>query len=271
MLLVTISWAANFAVIKDALDVLGNGPADGTLFVAARFLLAAMVLAPFLLTASSKEAVKAGLGVGALCAFGYGAQALALSMGSQAGACAFICSLQSVVVPLIKARTVSLSRGPGFSFPHPTTYHPTRKRNTSHRIAGSQDRAGTKPEAGSMEGDGKAHAAFFLSHIPVGRLRLSLPLRLYVLAPVGYHVTDQGGNGEAVLWACSLAHAQSINSRPVHQPCLASSSPDLPPFASDPLGTSASAVLPELCPLPFDCPRRVLWSPRRWRSSAWSG
>jgi hypothetical protein len=33
-----------------------------------------------------------------------------------------------------------------------------RKRNTQ-AIAGSQDRAGTKPEAGSMEGDGKTRAA----------------------------------------------------------------------------------------------------------------
>ena len=108
MLLVTMSWAANFAVIKDALAVLGNDPADGTLFVAARFLLAALVLSPFLFSATSKEVVKAGLSVGALCAFGYAAQALALAIGSQAGACAFICSLQSVVVPLIKSRTVRL-------------------------------------------------------------------------------------------------------------------------------------------------------------------
>jgi len=109
MLAVTISWAANFAVIKDALNVLGNDPASGSLFVAARFLAAAAVLSPFLLTANSKGAVKAGLIVGGLCAFGYATQALSLSMGSQAGTAAFICSLQSVVVPLIKSRTSSIS------------------------------------------------------------------------------------------------------------------------------------------------------------------
>jgi hypothetical protein len=43
----------------------------------------------------------------------------------------------------------------------PTTYDPhthTQAADTQ-AIAGSQDRAGTKPEAGSMEGNGKTRAA----------------------------------------------------------------------------------------------------------------
>jgi hypothetical protein len=40
-----------------------------------------------------------------------------------------------------------------------TTYDPHTQAADTQAIAGSQDRAGTKPEACSMEGDGKARAA----------------------------------------------------------------------------------------------------------------
>jgi hypothetical protein len=41
----------------------------------------------------------------------------------------------------------------------PTTYDPHTQAGDAHAIAGSQDWAGTKPEAGLMEGDGKTRAA----------------------------------------------------------------------------------------------------------------
>jgi hypothetical protein len=103
LLLVTASWGANFPTTKLALDSLGGGAEAASLFIAARFMLSATVLAPAALNASSVGAVKAGAAVGGLCAFGYVAQAAALGMGSQPATCAFICSLQAVVVALITA------------------------------------------------------------------------------------------------------------------------------------------------------------------------
>jgi len=103
LLLVTASWAANFPTTKLALDSLGGGAEAGALFLAARFMLSAIVLAPAALSASSASAVWSGAAVGGLCAFGYVAQAAALGMGSQPATCAFICSLQAVVVALITA------------------------------------------------------------------------------------------------------------------------------------------------------------------------
>eukprot|EP00321_Phaeocystis_globosa_P006535 CAMPEP_0118809840 /NCGR_PEP_ID=MMETSP1162-20130426/586_1 /TAXON_ID=33656 /ORGANISM="Phaeocystis Sp, Strain CCMP2710" /LENGTH=451 /DNA_ID=CAMNT_0006739311 /DNA_START=54 /DNA_END=1409 /DNA_ORIENTATION=+ len=103
LLLVTASWGANFPATKLALDSLGGGAEAASLFIAGRFLLSALVLAPAALNASSVGAVKAGAAVGGLCAFGYVAQAAALAMGSQPATCAFICSLQAVVVALITA------------------------------------------------------------------------------------------------------------------------------------------------------------------------
>ena len=110
LLLVTASWGANFPATKLALDSLGGGAEAASLFIAARFVLSAIVLAPAALNASSVGAVKAGAAVGGLCAFGYVAQAAALAMGSQPATCAFICSLQAVVVALITA-----SRGGGLA------------------------------------------------------------------------------------------------------------------------------------------------------------
>ena len=101
---VTACWGANFAVTKYALNALGGTPADGELFVASRFVVAAVMLVPFLASASSTAAVVAGAQVGGLCAFGYASQAMALGMGASPGTTAFICSLQSVVVALMAAR-----------------------------------------------------------------------------------------------------------------------------------------------------------------------
>ena len=103
LLLVTASWGANFPTTKLALDSLGGGAEAASLFIAGRFMLSATVLAPAALNASSMGAVRAGASVGGLCAFGYVSQAAALGMGSQPATCAFICSLQAVVVALITA------------------------------------------------------------------------------------------------------------------------------------------------------------------------
>ena len=67
------------------------------------------MLTPFLASASSKEVVLAGARVGGLCALGYASQAAALGMGSPPGTTAFICSLQSVVVALMAARSTGVA------------------------------------------------------------------------------------------------------------------------------------------------------------------
>ena len=103
LMLVTMSWAANFPVTAGALDALGPSAEHASLFLAGRFCLSVVLLAPAALTASSPGAVRAGVQIGGLCAFGYVAQAAALSMGSQAATCAFICSLQAVVVAVYTA------------------------------------------------------------------------------------------------------------------------------------------------------------------------
>jgi drug/metabolite transporter (DMT)-like permease len=110
LLLVTASWGANFPTTKLAIDQLGGGADMASLFIAGRFLLSAVILAPAAASASSAGAVRAGAAVGGLCAFGYVAQAAALALGSQPATCAFICSLQAVVVALITA-----SRGGGLA------------------------------------------------------------------------------------------------------------------------------------------------------------
>lgn len=84
MLMITICWASNFPIIKFVLDELGNGNEEGSLFVAARFGVAGIALLPFLASASSMGAVLAGAQVGLAVAFGYAAQAAALSLGASA-------------------------------------------------------------------------------------------------------------------------------------------------------------------------------------------
>lgn len=101
---ITACWGANFAVTTYALGALGGDAQTGSLFLSGRFVVAAVLLLPFLATASSASAVRAGAQVGGLCAFGYATQAMALGMGTSSGTAAFICSLQSVVVALMAAR-----------------------------------------------------------------------------------------------------------------------------------------------------------------------
>jgi drug/metabolite transporter (DMT)-like permease len=97
---ISACWGANFAVIKYGMDAL-ESPSDAPLFVAARFVVGALVLAPFAAQVSSRRAMIEGLKVGLLCAGGYALQAQALAMGTHAETAAFICSLQAVFVPLI--------------------------------------------------------------------------------------------------------------------------------------------------------------------------
>ncbi|KAL3930558.1 MAG: hypothetical protein SGPRY_001488 [Prymnesium sp.] len=104
MLAITISWGCNFAVIKLALDSLGDSASASAIFMAARFGVASLLMAPFVFRASSKEVLTAGFTVGALCAAGYMCQTASLAMGTAAGTSAFLCSLQSVVVALLVAR-----------------------------------------------------------------------------------------------------------------------------------------------------------------------
>lgn len=101
LLAVTVAWGANFAVVKLAADGLGSAPEALTLFTAARFALGFTLLSPSLLFTSSRQVVAAGCLTGALCTIGYAAQVAALSLGSQAGTSAFICSLNAVVVAVL--------------------------------------------------------------------------------------------------------------------------------------------------------------------------
>ena len=100
MLAITSLWGANFAIVKQAADVLGTGEAI-TLFNAGRFLIGATLLSPALIKTSSMQVVKAAAVVGTLTTFGYVAQAAAVGMGTQAGTAAFICSLNTVVVAVM--------------------------------------------------------------------------------------------------------------------------------------------------------------------------
>ena len=58
------------------MDALGGSPLDGELFIASRFVVAAIATLPFLASASSGAAVLAGAQVGGLCVVGYATQAL---------------------------------------------------------------------------------------------------------------------------------------------------------------------------------------------------
>ena len=100
MLGITVCWGSNFAVIRYAMDALGGGADDSALFVAARFGVAALALAPFM-RGMSAPAARAGANVGLWVALGYAAQAAALEMGTTANKAAFICSLQAVFVALL--------------------------------------------------------------------------------------------------------------------------------------------------------------------------
>ena len=69
LLAVTGTWGANFAAMKLASDALGSAPESVTLFLAARFSIAFVLLSPSLLLGSVTDPVAiviAGVSVGAL-------------------------------------------------------------------------------------------------------------------------------------------------------------------------------------------------------------
>jgi len=96
MLVLTMVWATNFAVIKLVLDVPG---VDVSLYAASRFAVASAVMFPFLLRASSAEVVTRGMECGAWISVGYIGQALGL-LTTSADKSAFICSLNVLFVAL---------------------------------------------------------------------------------------------------------------------------------------------------------------------------
>lgn len=104
---ITAVWGSNFVVTKSALDALGNTAADGSLFLASRFALSAVLLAPAL-SNPSWPVLRAAASVGSLCVFGYAAQSLALGLGTSASTAAFMCTLQAVVVALAAGRKQAL-------------------------------------------------------------------------------------------------------------------------------------------------------------------
>ena len=98
MLLVAILWGSNFPAVKASLEA--GLPASAA--AAMRFSIAAVALLPLLRDVRSmdRELVWGGLECGCWIALGYIAQALALG-DLQAGAVAFLASLQVVFVPLV--------------------------------------------------------------------------------------------------------------------------------------------------------------------------
>mmetsp|Transcript_10284 Transcript_10284/g.41616 ORF Transcript_10284/g.41616 Transcript_10284/m.41616 type:complete len:499 (-) Transcript_10284:2247-3743(-) len=97
---ITVCWSTNFALVKYAVEAMPvHAATTGPLFVAARFAVAAIAVAPWLFEASSLEVLWKGARVGAWCALGYAAQALALdTFDAAASVTAFECSLQTLVV-----------------------------------------------------------------------------------------------------------------------------------------------------------------------------
>ena len=99
MLAITMCWATNFALLKFGVEALPEQEGVGSLFVACRFFIASLACLPFAFGASEPGVLVAGARIGAWCASGYAAQAIAEnSFGADASTTAFLCSLQSVVV-----------------------------------------------------------------------------------------------------------------------------------------------------------------------------
>jgi len=98
MLLTAILWGSNFPAVKATMDA-GLTPAAAA---ALRFSIAAVALLPLLKVEKTlpPNLVKGGLECGVWLAIGYISQALALQ-DLPAGAVAFICALQVVLVPII--------------------------------------------------------------------------------------------------------------------------------------------------------------------------
>jgi len=98
MFAVAILWGTNFPAVKSSIEA--GLPASAA--AAMRFSIAAVALSPLLRDVRSlpRELITGGLECGCWIALGYIAQALALQ-DLQAGAVAFIASLQVVFVPLV--------------------------------------------------------------------------------------------------------------------------------------------------------------------------
>jgi len=103
LLVVAILWGTNFASVKYLETLCFNPPCNHPPSEAAlaRFGIAGIAAIPFVIN-QRLDIVLAGLECGLWVALGYFTQAAALSTISS-GACAFICSLTVVVVPLISA------------------------------------------------------------------------------------------------------------------------------------------------------------------------
>jgi len=89
-------WGSNFVVIK---ALLGEDGSDASLNAAARFIIAAVSLSPFLFKAKSADELIQGFEVGVYIAIGYIFQALGL-ITTDANKSTFICSMQVVTVAL---------------------------------------------------------------------------------------------------------------------------------------------------------------------------
>jgi drug/metabolite transporter (DMT)-like permease len=102
MLAVAVLWGTNFPAVKAGLEA--GLPAS--VAASARFSIAAIALLPLLkdFRALPRDLVVGGLECGCWIALGYVAQALALG-DLQAGAVAFLASLQVVFVPLVLTAT----------------------------------------------------------------------------------------------------------------------------------------------------------------------
>lgn len=101
MLGICIVWATNFAIIKEVFASLPDGVLDPSLYVAIRFTIAALIMAPGAIGSfGNRKLVRNGV-LASLCVFtGYIGQAIGI-MTSTANKCAFFCSLNSIWVALL--------------------------------------------------------------------------------------------------------------------------------------------------------------------------
>jgi len=98
MLLITVIWGGTFPIIRQSLHY-----TNANWFVAMRFLLAAVIFLPFVITRLRKTSIELlfiGAILGLLNGFGYYAQTLGLKTISSAQS-AFITSMSVVLIPLL--------------------------------------------------------------------------------------------------------------------------------------------------------------------------
>lgn len=99
--LLCMVWATNFAVIK---EITAQPGVTTELYAVSRFTVAALAMAPGVLSISSPAILLRAVECGAWVAFGYMGQAIGLMTTTAAKSC-FICSLNVVFVALIVAAT----------------------------------------------------------------------------------------------------------------------------------------------------------------------